>query len=263
VALSGFGMARVRGHDSGRPVSETGGTALTPERPGPDDSMSTLDTTSTDAPNADDQRHGVMLRTRIVDAVIEIIRTTGNLTPDSASVAEVAGVDADLVQQYFPTFESLAAVVINRWHEGRLGPLLPIAHSQGAAAFLGRLIEINVADPRMMRLLISSLILGSDRTNPAASFYRHQYDSFYRTLRDLIVRDVEAGREPAGTDPGRAAEQLLALYEGLQIQAMLRDGLVVGAAFDKAAARLRAGWAAGEHGARSDVAETFSGVYDI
>jgi hypothetical protein len=58
------------------------------------------------------------------------------------------------------------------------------------------------------------------------------------------VRDVVAGREPRGMQPRHAAEQLLALFEGLQLQAMLRDDTDLLGGYDQAVARMRVGWRA-------------------
>ena len=60
-----------------------------------------------------------------------------------------------------------------------------------------------------------------------------QTEQFRRAIADL------AGAE----ERARAAEQLIALYEGLQIQAMVRPGMRLLEGFDRAVTRLRAGWA--------------------
>lgn len=208
-------------------------------------------------PAVDDHLEQARLRAHIAAVTIELIRTGETLRPDSAAVSEAAGVDQEVVQRQFPTWESLVAVAVMRWHEGRIAPLLATAGGGGAVVFLERLIAANLADPRMMRLLVSTLTAGADAANPAAPFYRNQYAGFHRTVRGLFEQDVLAGREPATIDPRRAADQLLALYEGLQLQGMLRDGLDVLAAFRDVTGRLRRGWAAGVGGEAAD------GVYDI
>lgn len=43
-------------------------------------------------------------------------------------------------------------------------------------------------------------------------------------------------------EPARGAEQLIALYEGLQMQSMVRPGMDLLEAYDPAITRLRAGW---------------------
>ena len=206
---------------------------------------------------ADEHLEHARLRLHIAAATIELIRTGDTLRPDGAAVAAAAGVDDEVVQREFPTWQSLVAVTVMRWHEARIAPLLAEFGEQGAVAFLERLIAANLADPRMMRLLVSTLTEGADTANPAAPFYRNQYEGFHQTVHKLFERDVAEGREPATVDPRRAADQLLALYEGLQLQAMLRNGFDVLSAFRDVTAQLRRGWAA-------DVRmEPVTGVYEL
>jgi AcrR family transcriptional regulator len=222
-----------------------------------------------DAPSASsttsrttDPQQQVALRSRIADAAIDAVRQHGTLRPDSAMVADAAGVTAAVVQEQFPTWDSLMTVAITRWHEGRIGPLRAVAATSGAVAFLQKVVEANAQDPHLTRLLISSLTVGSDDSHPASTFLRHQYDSFYRAIREVLVLDIAAGREPATLDPGRGAEQLLALYEGLQLQAMLRPNVDVVSAFRRAMTDLHDGWSAAKESSSRTV-ETFSGVYEI
>lgn len=217
------------------------------------------DTDTDTAPDADDPLTHARVRRHIAEAAIELIRTGDTLTPDSGAVATAANVDPVLLQQHFPTWESLVAVAVMHWHETRLARLLEDAADVGAVAFLEGLIEANRADPRMMRLLVSTLTAGTDASNPVAPFYRNQYELFHRTVRRLLEQDVATGREPAALDPKRAAVQLLALYEGLQLQGLLRDGLDVLAAFRDATSRLRRGWTA-RPAVESEAAD---GVYDL
>lgn len=224
----------------------------------------TLDATSASAPTSrptDPQQH-VVLRTRIADAAIEAVRRHGTLTPDSGMVATIAGVTSEVVQEQFPTWDSLMTVAITRWHEARMAPLHAVAANAGAVAFLQKIVEANAQDPHLIRLLINSLTVGSDPSHPASMFLRHQYESFYRAIRDILVQDIAVGREPATLDPGRGAEQLIALYEGLQIQSLLRSGVDVVSAFRRAMTDLHDGWSAPKE-ASSRTAETFSGVYEI
>lgn len=226
---------------------------MTPDAP-PADAVS--DAAAPD-PVADEHLEHARLRLHIAAATIELIRTGDTLRPDGEAVAAAAGVDNEVLQREFPTWQSLLAVTVMRWHEARIAPLLAEAGGEGAAAFLERLIAANLADPRMMRLLVSTLTEGADTSNPAAPFYRNQYEGFHRTVHHLFEQDVAAGREPATVDPRRAADQLLALYEGLQLQAMLRNGFDVLAAFRDVTAQLRRGWAADIH------MEPVTGVYEL
>ncbi|WP_443027397.1 TetR family transcriptional regulator C-terminal domain-containing protein [Sphingomonas sp. LR61] len=82
----------------------------------------------------------------------------------------------------------------------------------------------------------------SDPANEGADYYRTLYLRFRQTIREALERDIHAGREPDTMDPARATEQLLALYDGLRVQALLVPGFDIIEAFDRAASRMRRGW---------------------
>ncbi|MBT2501244.1 TetR/AcrR family transcriptional regulator [Curtobacterium sp. ISL-83] len=210
---------------------------------------------------AEAQLERIRVRALIADAALRVVRDGPTLTPDRDAVAVEAGVEPDVVREHFPTWESLAVVMITRWHDARVIALLPVGKTSGTVAFLRKLIDDDLVDARLVRLLMTTLTASADPGNPASTFYRLQYERFYDTIRRLLIRDVESGREPQTLDPDRGAEQLMALYEGLQLQFLLRDGFDLERAFTRGCVRLRRGWASAYH--PEDIEGTFSGVYDV
>ncbi|MFK4484798.1 TetR family transcriptional regulator C-terminal domain-containing protein [Curtobacterium sp. AB7] len=76
----------------------------------------------------------------------------------------------------------------------------------------------------------------------AGDYYRTLYLRFRQTIRTALEHDIRTGREPNTMEPARATEQLLALYDGLRVQALLVPGFDIIEAFDRAASRMRRGW---------------------
>jgi hypothetical protein len=66
--------------------------------------------------------------------------------------------------------------------------------------------------------------------------------AFREAIHEGLVADVREGREPSTMDPVRGAKQLLALYDGLRLQALLTAETDVVTEFDRAATRMRRGW---------------------
>jgi hypothetical protein len=75
-----------------------------------------------------------------------------------------------------------------------------------------------------------------------STYLRSRYQLFSSQIRRGLEHDVAVGRAPHTMDPRRGAEQLIALYEGLQLQALLRSDLDLVPAFDRAVARMERGW---------------------
>ena len=200
--------------------------------------LSKVPTTGVEGAN----ENSTLRRNRIVEAGIALARDDQDAELTIASVATAVGIAAAELQADFPTSDSLVAAVLTRWQEQRLEPLIQVAIDHGTVAFLHAVVASNVKDPGLIRLLLSAITAGARRTHPASVFYRDQYEHFCRLLRRFLTADIQQGREPSTMDPERGAEQLLAVYEGLQLQAMLRERVDLVGSFDRAATRLRRGW---------------------
>ncbi|PZE64485.1 hypothetical protein DEI83_11330 [Curtobacterium sp. MCBD17_021] len=186
----------------------------------------------------------VDLRHRIVSAAIEAFRRSDFHSVGPAEVAALADVTVEQLTDAYPVWELLVVAVMDRWDNGARRRLWHLAEEQGAAAYLRARLESGLADPALVRIRIATLSAASAPSHPAAGWFRTQYEHAFDDVTLALVRDVLAGREPRGTSPRHAAEQLVALYEGLQLQAMLRDDADLLTGWDRAVARMRAGWGA-------------------
>jgi len=184
------------------------------------------------------------LRARIVTGAIEAYRAADFHTVGPAEVAALAGVPEAEVRRAYPSWELLVVAVTDRWNNGSRRALWVVAERSGAVAYLRARLEAGRDEPALVRLRTALLSAASNPDHPAAGWFRSQYTRSFEDVTLALVRDVVAGREPRGTSPRHAAEQLVALYEGLQLQSMLRDDAEPLSGFDRAVSRMRAGWSA-------------------
>ncbi len=215
------------GVDPLRRTPRTGGSRL-PDPPRTIVSMPTPDTE---------------LRARIVAAAVEAYRATDfhRVGPDEVAVrADVAVAE---LHRVYPTWELLVVAVTDRWLNGSRRAAWAVAERDGAVAYLRALLEAGLAEPALVRLRIAVLSAASNPGHPAAGWFHAQYTQSFEDVTLALVRDVVAGREPRGASPRHAAEQLMALYEGLQLQSLLREDAEPLAGFDRAVTRMRVGWA--------------------
>lgn len=185
----------------------------------------------------------VDLRARIVRGAADAYRATDFHQVGPAEVAAHAGVTVDEVRRAFPSWDLLVVAVVDRWSNGGRRATWSVAERHGAVAYLRARLEDGQREPGLVRLRIALLSAASAPGHPASGWFRHQYTSSFEDVALALVRDVVAGRETRDTSPRHAAEQLVALFEGLQLQAMLLDGTDLLAGWDRAVARMRAGWA--------------------
>lgn len=186
----------------------------------------------------------VDLRARIVTGAAEAFRSADFHLVGPDAVAEHAGTSVEDVHRAFPTWDLLVVAVVDRWSNGGRRALWGIAEQDGAVAYLRARLEAGQRDPGLVRLRIALLSAASGPEHPASGWFRNQYTRSFEDVTLALVRDVVAGRESRGTTPRHAAEQLVALYEGLQLQSLLREDADLLPGWDRAVARMRAGWAA-------------------
>lgn len=198
------------------------------------------------------------LRARIVTGAIEAYRESDFHAVGPSEVAAHAEVSEADVQRVYPLWELLVVAVMDRWNNGSRRALWVVAERSGTVAYLRARLEAGLDEPALVRLRTALLSAASNPDHPAAGWFRGQYTRSFDDITLALVRDVVAGREPRGTSPRHAAEQLVALYEGLQLQSMVRDGADTLAGFDRAVARMRVGWATAGAAPSTGVATTLS-----
>ncbi|WP_181420039.1 MULTISPECIES: BLUF domain-containing protein [unclassified Curtobacterium] len=181
-------------------------------------------------------------RTRAVNGAIAVIHDGGLSRFSLEGVASRAGMRQAEILELFPSEHALLAAAVMRWTRAVSAPLLPLAGEKGTVAFLHALLSAHAEDPSLMRLIAATLAISTDPSTDGADYYRSAYLQFRETVRTALQEDVRAGREPATMDPIRGAQQLLALYDGIRLQALLTPDTDVVDAFDRAAARMRRGW---------------------
>jgi hypothetical protein len=184
------------------------------------------------------------LRARVVDAAIAAYRSGNFHAVGPVEVAAQAGLCPDDVRRLYPVWEILVVAVVDRWSGGLRRSHWHLAEEVGTISYMRAVLEAINEERGLIRLRLAMISAASNPGHPAAGWFRTEYGRIYQDLALALVRDVVAGREPRTMAPRHAAEQLLALYEGLQLQTLLRDDADLLSAFDRAVARMRAGWAA-------------------
>jgi hypothetical protein len=182
-------------------------------------------------------------RGRAVNGAIAVLRNVGPERLTHGDVAYQAGMHVSDVRSLFPTTAEIAAAALTQWIAAVATPILPLAAELGAVAYLHALIGAYAEEPGLDRLIVSALATAADPNAPIAARYRDAYRDFVGIVRNALEADVRTRREPATMNPARGAKQLVALFDGLRVHALLMPGTDVVDEFDRAATRMRRGWA--------------------
>lgn len=181
-------------------------------------------------------------RLQVIQGAITVFRRFAFHEATFDLVATAAQVTVQEVTARFPSWDDLLIATIDYWNGQRMRLILPVAERSGAAAFLRGIVQANIDDPALMRLLSATVNVAATPEHPMASFLQEEYHRFHLMVAQQLAADIRAGREPSTMEPARGAEQLIALYEGLQLQSMVRPTMNLLEAYDRAVTRMRAGW---------------------
>ena len=164
---------------------------------------------------------------RLVRAAIRAYRMYPFTDVDAAVVADVAGLPLDAVSRASHG-DALLLVTYDHWTgcASRPGVAPPLRDRP------------RPADPRRGRRRPGPRPGPGRRDqhrrcrNQLRRAFRKRYEDYVVELAVGLRRDFDAGMESSVVPAGRAATQLLALYEGLQIQLLVRPDLDALAEFD-------------------------------
>lgn len=201
-----------------------------------------LEDTSADTAAAAAAAATLHLRIMIVGATVDLLRDVPFHQASVAAVAERLSISVAELEQHFPSWDGLVLAALDRWNGGRMDEVTREVGDRSTVEFLRAIVASNAEDPALMRLLVALLSVAGNASHPMAPYLRSRYQLFFQQIRRGLEHDIAIGRAPHTMEPRRGAEQLLALYEGLQLQALLRSDLDLVPAFDRAVSRLERGW---------------------
>jgi AcrR family transcriptional regulator len=182
-------------------------------------------------------------RQRVIEVTISELRQKPFHRVSLESVADAAHLRRGEVTIHFPTWDALIQATIDAWNDIRVAPLTPIGARSGAINLLRAIAISNASDPSLVRVFVAMVNIAASPDHPLSRWLNTKLTDFYDLIEATLAHDIEVGREPSTMEPFRGAEQLIALYEGLQIQSLLRPDMDLVEAYDRAVTRLRRGWA--------------------
>ena len=170
------------------------------------------------------------LAERIVRGAIRAYRLHPFDQVDATVVADVAGVPMEAVARVFPTWDAL----LLRGTRRSVQPTCTIEHVRMTLAE-------DVADPGLVRVLAGVINVAAAESG-FAELFRKRFEEYVGELTAGLQRDFDAETERSVVPADVAATQLLAVYEGLQIQMLVRPHVDVLVEYDRAVRTLRQGW---------------------
>jgi AcrR family transcriptional regulator len=165
---------------------------------------------------------GLEARQRIIDAAWEAFGASGYRGTTIAHIAERAGLTDAGVLHHFASKEELLLTVLQRRDEEGQQRVADAAAARGS--FAGALLELckqNATAPGMIQLFTVMAAESIDAGHPGHELFIARY----RRLRSRCADELRAAQgrgeiDPA-LDPERVAPEILAVFDGLQLQWLL------------------------------------------
>lgn len=192
--------------------------------------------------HAPDAPTGASVWQATVDSAIELLASRPLHEISMQLVADNAGLPVPAVLEQAADLGEVLIAAIQEWNERRMQEVQANAGQDGAVKFLRDLLQITISDPTCARMVMTAASMAGSPGHPMADPLQRMWLRFHAIVQRALVHDVSVGREPDTMSPANGAEQLLAVYEGLQIQWMFRPHMDLLAAYDRATTRLRRGW---------------------
>ncbi len=188
----------------------------------------------------DVQPDSLARREQILDAALDVFGRQGFRQGSLKEVAVAVGLTVQGVLHHFPTKEALLMATLERRNAQRSARLEEVGEHQGVVAMMRVLLLENLEHPGFMRLFVTLAAEATDPSHPAHEYFLGRYRTVHDRLRSGFINDVRAGRAATEIDPDAAAEEVVALCDGLQLQYLLRPDMDPLATYDRSVNHLQA-----------------------
>jgi AcrR family transcriptional regulator len=164
---------------------------------------------------------GAARREAILQTATEVLSRDGFRGTSLRAIGRELEVEPAHILYYFDSREDLLQNVIARWDDGARefvgGSFSPERTLDDYAA----VIRHNLKIPGLVHLYLVFAAEAVDAEHPAHEFFRDRFATVRDLLSSAVRFEQESGKIPAAVDADRAARMLIAVADGVQLQALM------------------------------------------
>ena len=167
---------------------------------------------------------GAAKREAILRGVMDLMDREGYTRQSLRDIGEALGMEPAHILYYFANREDLLQSVIELWDSDSI-PSLRETGTRAAPPSLELFVEAvsrNVDAPGMGHLFLAFAAEAVDPAHSAHAFFKQRVDRVQHDLAQAIRAGQACGKLRADLDPDQSARHLMALADGLQLQALLQ-----------------------------------------
>lgn len=166
-------------------------------------------------------------RDQIIEVAGRLFGQRGYAAVSLRDIAAEVGITHPLLAHYFRGKEELLFAVMDSWRQRAERHRLIADHDpEGIPDRIVALAEENERTPGYVALFSGLAADAIDPDHPAHDRFIEQYDTVYGLLLSFFRWAEQVGRLRTGVDPRVAAQSLIALEDGAQVQWLYRPDAV-------------------------------------
>jgi AcrR family transcriptional regulator len=169
---------------------------------------------------------GLARREAILQAASEAFATHGYRGASLAMIADRVGMSAPGLLHHFPTKEHLLVDVLALRQERDAARVRALASERGGRILDALLVlaKRNGASPGLIRLFTMLAAESVDDDHPGHDWFVERYRQSREFVAERLAEEQRIGLIRDDVDPGMIATQILAMFDGLQLQWLLEPG---------------------------------------
>ncbi|MFF2487615.1 TetR/AcrR family transcriptional regulator [Microbacterium sp. NPDC058062] len=166
---------------------------------------------------------GMARRDEMLAAAMHAIAGAGFRRLSLREIARESDVEAAHLVYYFGSRDGLLQAVIERWDADTQAARAVDALPDRPLDFLVEHVRLNLYVPGFVHLLHSFAAEAVAPDHEAHAFFRERYERVAQQIAEAITVEQDAGFIPADLDPADEAQRLIAVSDGVQLQALLDE----------------------------------------
>ncbi|MGV2982120.1 TetR/AcrR family transcriptional regulator [Microbacterium sp. AGC85] len=177
----------------------------------------------TDAEPARKATKGERTKQRILQAALELFSEQGFTTTSVRDIAARAEITHVGLMHHFPSKDDMLVQILEyrEQHDEENAKKFSDFGIDRLFAWVVDVVETNVAHPDRVRLYVKLSAEATDDEHPARAYFTRRYSRILDALESSFAEHFDVTPPSFDIAPREAAESLIALMDGLQIQWLL------------------------------------------
>jgi AcrR family transcriptional regulator len=165
-------------------------------------------------------------REQLIETALHAFAEHGSRGVSLATIAQLAGISEPGLIHHFPTKADLLLAVVE-FYEQRNSELVDTAARASDGSLGGALLALaaqHEADPTYIRLFTVLVAESVSPEHPTHEWFVARYDRLRKSLAERFAAEQDAGLIRTDLDPHVIARQVIAVFDGIQLQFLLAGG---------------------------------------